>query len=808
MKKVFRFKQFMVITIMVITSGMTAYAQSIIPQKDEKKGQWGYVSKSTGKWVVKPKFDEASELTQAPNGQLRGTVSLKGKKGFVDDSGKILGAGVAFEEVTPMQGDAVFVKVKGKTGVSDYSGVYKVKPEVENVEQLGDEGWIMTVKGKKGILKNDGIWLIEPIYNDINTLITDFFIVDKGGKAGILSRKGEVMMLPGDFTKVEPYENLWKVYKNDKTGLYDLSNKTLLVKPEFSDVKSPINTTKGILYPFANNGKWGFLNAEGKVVVKPKYSSFLTLNNPSSIVLSESTSPNYIYFPGNKKEQKLRDFKEGKAYIFNKVSLVYDQGGMERNVEIVFFPDGQAVDSPIISRVGNLYKVIANNECFIFDSNGKKIYTCPSSDIFGFSNVGKFYEIEGKGYFSILNSLGDVVYHQDSTLNDFDKYRKFSNRAKEDKDWQVYVDGIKKSIIKKVSWNLSSVKKLYNSKDEIGEDLYQAIMESCPKDKRFSLMEEALNDDGNLGSYLMSFFGTDELTSEEQTKLLKISQEKGLLKDFVVDDFECNILNMGDVAVTYVGNKPNVVFPSTVIDENGKEYKVTKINGAKNKNTIVSIEVPSSVNLIGEEAFANCAKLTTVKVPENIKLQYRAFDECPNLNYFNNNYFILRNLSESIDVLKKYLAFTSGCPKILSQIEKNIDAVCEDKDVLVQYSYEHWIDHNPGYHGGILGNYEEVKKLGANIIRTYAAKGNVKAMIYLCDSFLDSDKNGSFKDSEFVTYAKRLIAKKPAYGYFYMGRAYEHGIGVTPSRSSAHSYYAKGRELGDRDCDNGYWRTF
>lgn len=226
MKKVFRFKQFMVITIMVITSGMTAYAQSIIPQKDEKKGQWGYVSKSTGKWVVKPKFDEASELTQAPNGQLRGTVSLKGKKGFVDDSGKILGAGVAFEEVTPMQGDAVFVKVKGKTGVSDYSGVYKVKPEVENVEQLGDEGWIMTVKGKKGILKNDGIWLIEPIYNDINTLITDFFIVDKGGKAGILSRKGEVMMLPGDFTKVEPYENLWKVYKNDKTGLYDLSNKT------------------------------------------------------------------------------------------------------------------------------------------------------------------------------------------------------------------------------------------------------------------------------------------------------------------------------------------------------------------------------------------------------------------------------------------------------------------------------------------------------------------------------------------------------------------------------------------------------
>ena len=116
--------------MVAIVAGISAHAQSIVPQKDEKKGLWGYVSKSDGKWVVKPKFDEATELTATPNGQLRGTVTQKGKKGFVDDSGKILGAGVVFEEITPMQGDAMFVKVKGKTGVADYNGVYKVKPEV------------------------------------------------------------------------------------------------------------------------------------------------------------------------------------------------------------------------------------------------------------------------------------------------------------------------------------------------------------------------------------------------------------------------------------------------------------------------------------------------------------------------------------------------------------------------------------------------------------------------------------------------------------------------------------------------------
>ena len=226
-----------IVCIFTVMSGIEAYAQSIVPQKDEKKDLWGYVSKSTGKWVVKPKFDEATELNESPNGQLRGTVSQKGKKGLIDDSGKIIGAGVAFEEITPMQGDAMFIKVKGKTGVADYNGNYIVKPEVDNVEQLGEEGWIITIKGKKGILKNDGDFLLQPVYTDIDVSVPGYYIIKSGDKAGLLKRDGTSLVLPKDFTGLKPYkDNYWVIEKKGKRGMIDVSNGNVLIKPDYDEV--------------------------------------------------------------------------------------------------------------------------------------------------------------------------------------------------------------------------------------------------------------------------------------------------------------------------------------------------------------------------------------------------------------------------------------------------------------------------------------------------------------------------------------------------------------------------------------------
>ncbi len=223
--------------IIVLMLTVNVSGQSIVPKKDAKKNLWGYVN-SSDKWVVKPKYDEAGELTEMPNGKMQALVSSKGLKGYLDESGKTLGAGVVFEQMTPLEGNAMLVTVKGKKGVANYEGVYLVKPEAEAVEQFGNAGWFMTVNGKKGLLNNDGTWLLSPLYSEIDTSVDGVFIVTQGGKAGVLDRKGKTLLLPKDYTKAEPFGDYWKVRKGDKVGLYSMADSKLLVAPNYADART------------------------------------------------------------------------------------------------------------------------------------------------------------------------------------------------------------------------------------------------------------------------------------------------------------------------------------------------------------------------------------------------------------------------------------------------------------------------------------------------------------------------------------------------------------------------------------------
>ena len=305
----FSYRSIALFCVATILSGLMLSAQTIIPRQDSKKGKWGYVSTSSDKWIVNPKFENATELTLMPKGRLRGTITLNGRKGFIDENGKTLGAGIVFEQITPMEGDAMFVTVKGKTGVANYDGIYLVKPEITNLEELPGEGYIATIKGKKGLLKYDGTWILSPLYKDINTDIAGYFVVNKGGKVGITNREGQVLLEPNLFSAAEPFGDLWKIKKGNKVGLYNLSTGTVLVNPEYYDVEQPEVFSNGTtLYIVASNAdKWGIVNAEGKKLVKPIYTRILPLNDLNSALLYSGDEPKRIYFLADNKAHKVRE---------------------------------------------------------------------------------------------------------------------------------------------------------------------------------------------------------------------------------------------------------------------------------------------------------------------------------------------------------------------------------------------------------------------------------------------------------------------------------------------------------------------
>lgn len=254
----------------VLCASFFAASQNIEPKQNPKNSKWGFVNKSTDKWVIKPKYDSVEAISQQPNGKLRGKVTTKGKTGFIDEEGKVLGAGVVFEEIVPIDDEAMIVTVKGKKGIANYDGLYLIKPELTSVEPLGTEGFIISKKDKQGFIKRNGSLVLDVIYNKINPEVEGYFILDKGGKAALALRDGSILLEPKNFTAIEPFGEYWIVSKKNAKGLYDLNKKSVLIEPKYHEISQPFVLNGDKYFKVKKKNKWGVCDNSGNLIIKCK----------------------------------------------------------------------------------------------------------------------------------------------------------------------------------------------------------------------------------------------------------------------------------------------------------------------------------------------------------------------------------------------------------------------------------------------------------------------------------------------------------------------------------------------------------
>jgi hypothetical protein len=293
--------------------------------------------------------------------------------------------------------------------------------------------------------------------------------------------------------------------------------------------------------------------------------------------------------------------------------------------------------------------------------------------------------------------------------------------------------------------------------------------------------------------------------------LSRVNDAIGGSSSFVVGDFKYQLYR-NRWAAEYIGNGSTVTFPTTITN-NGQTYNIQAVYGAKGNKNLVSVVIPNGIEKISENAFDGCEKLTTVTIPASkIQIGKLAFANCPALTTITN-----LNFTKDIDDPEQsWDYFLRTCYKSIKMLDSFY------KQLIAKYTQDNL--HNSanrlmdGYLEGEYYWYIQRKnygstsshEMGSRVLLNIAAKGNIKAMRDICYYYIKLEMNygGPIAAADYLKYAKLLITKKPAWGYFYMGMAYEFGLGVTPSRSTAHSYYAKGRELNDSDCIKGWNRTW
>lgn len=240
----------------------TDYQEGYIIKKDGKYGVIGFDKQS----ILEPKYEEVKPVT----GNNMYVVKEDGTLKLIQKSGEtVLDKG--FNNITDIHEQNIVVENKGKYGILNTAGETKVEPTYEEIQYAFGTNYIVKRNGKYGIVNTEGETKVEPTYNSLSY----------NKEAGILlGSKDELdtdfinesfeVKLTGILAEMNTQKGYMKVRTDKKDTYYNFKFEEKTAKDIF---------TTNTLFVIEKDGKYGYEDKDGKVIVQPVYDEAQEQNN-------------------------------------------------------------------------------------------------------------------------------------------------------------------------------------------------------------------------------------------------------------------------------------------------------------------------------------------------------------------------------------------------------------------------------------------------------------------------------------------------------------------------------------------------
>lgn len=334
----------------------------LIPIKN-KYDLYGFVD-TTGKWVIKPKYDDAQDFIEGFS-----AVCVNDSCFFINKNNERLG-NIYFNEIE-----------------SFYNGIAVVK------------------KGNQYYLLNRSGQLISESYEEISSSQNNIYVCKKNGLYGAIDSKANII-IPFVYQKLGDFKNGYSYYKKNRTGLINIKNQTTL---DNWDWISDVNTNQHVIVKL--NNKFGIINTSGDIILEPKYDLLEECSENIYVVVSNSlygfynikdkcfeTTIEYAY----KNQLKASEYYQENYF---KVFKNNDVGLMDKNGKIII---NYGTFQSISFNENNLLKVQKNNKFGFVDYRQKTIIPIDYEYADNFSHSTTI--VAKSNTYSILDKSGKVIY--------------------------------------------------------------------------------------------------------------------------------------------------------------------------------------------------------------------------------------------------------------------------------------------------------------------------------------------------------------------------------------------------------------
>lgn len=128
------------------------------------------------------------------------------------------------------------------------------------------------------------------------------------------------------------------------------------------------------------------------------------------------------------------------------------------------------------------------------------------------------------------------------------------------------------------------------------------------------------------GSYALTIIGNNLLSSTVMIDITNFDVIPTAL--FSYEEIDANTLTI----TAYNGSAANITVPMEI---DGLETKTLSENAFLNKVSVVSVNIPNTVDTIGENCFSGCANISKITIPKSVtEIADGAFDGCDNLTIY------------------------------------------------------------------------------------------------------------------------------------------------------------------------------
>lgn len=257
--------------------------------------QAGFIDK-TGKFVVPPIYAAVSPFSDGVS-----LVWSEKEPKFIDRQGKVKVTPPPCEEVKDFSEELAAIKVKGKWGYINKLGKLVIKPTFDRADNFSSGLAPACIDRKWGFIDKKGNWTIKPTYDSVWEGFTNGVAVCGKDLCPIENCNGEITRIGSQYLlsrkntddefdeSTTPMPASYFAYPDFKFGLVNTEGKEV-TKLEYDQIYELSDALRAV----RSDGKWGFIDNMGNIVIKPKYRIASSFSDGVALVKEGTVKPSSL----------------------------------------------------------------------------------------------------------------------------------------------------------------------------------------------------------------------------------------------------------------------------------------------------------------------------------------------------------------------------------------------------------------------------------------------------------------------------------------------------------------------------------